>query len=405
MKLSVPCTFAPGLVEKLSAFPSVAELYGRIENGWIGGGRTSYTLRHASRKTLAATVAECNKRGISFNYLLNAASLYGIEQTRAGQRRIRSTLDDLTALGIPRLTVSLPYLLRLVKSQYPHFKVKIGVFAQIDTPAKARRWEEMGADALCVSAIACNRDFGALRAIRAAVSCDLQLIANAACIPSCVYEHTHMDILSSSSRKDAAHGGFCLDYCFLQCSALRLRRPDYFMKSIWIRPEDLNLYESLGYTRFKLVERSCPTDLLLRRVAAYDRRSFDGNLWELIAPVAFTPDKKETPLGVKLRTLVSMARPWVARPKSLAAVAAYAAGVTGTDYSRERATVYIDNKKLDGFLEGLKNRGCSPATCANCDYCGEWRERCVALNEPLRQEILAAARELDNGLLDGGHWK
>ncbi|MBN1129495.1 MAG: U32 family peptidase [Chitinispirillaceae bacterium] len=405
MKLSVPCTFAPGLVEQLSAFPPVAEVYGRIENGWIGGGRSSYTLRRASRETLAATVAECRERGIAFNYLLNAASLYGMEQSRQGQRRIRATLDALSALGIPWLTVSLPYLLRLVKLQYPQFRVKAGVFAQIDTPEKARRWEELGADALCISAIACNRDFTTLKAIRSAVSCDLQLIANAACIPSCVYEHTHMDLLSSSSHKNAPHGGFCLDYCFLQCSALRLRQPDYFIKSIWIRPEDLHIYEAIGYSWFKLVERSCPADLLLRRVAAYAGRSFDGNLWELVGPVAFTPDKRATPLRVKLRTLFAMARPWVARPQSLAAVAAYAGAVTSIDYSRETAPVYIDNKKLDGFLEGIRGRGCSPASCVDCDYCGEWRERSVTLDEPWRQGLLAEAAELDTGLLDGGHWK
>jgi collagenase-like PrtC family protease len=405
LKLSVPCTFAPGLVEKVSAFPSVAEIYGRIENGWIGGGRTSYTLRHASRGMLRKTVAECTDRGIAFNYLLNASSLYGIEQTRAGQHKIRSTLDFLADLGIPWLTVSLPYLLRLVKSQYPRFKVKAGVFAQIDTPEKARRWEDLGADALCVSAIACNRDFAALKAIRAAVSCDLQLIANAACIPSCVYEHTHMDLLSASSRKNDRLKGFCLDYCFLQCSAKRVREPDYFINSIWIRPEDLHIYETLGYTWFKLVERSCPTGLLIKRVEAYHNRSFTGNLWELVGPVAHTPDKKSTPLAVRLRTWRAMARPWIANPKSLFAVASYAADTLVHDAPGAGSPVYIDNKRLDGFLEGLLQHGCSPASCDRCDYCGRWAKKSVSLDARYREDTLAKAAILDNGLLNGAHWK
>jgi collagenase-like PrtC family protease len=405
VKLSVPCTFAPGFVERLVRFPSVAELYGRIENGWIGGGRTSYTLRHASRGTLRKTVAECTDRGIAFNYLLNASSLYGIEQTRAGQRNIRRTLDFLSGLGIPWLTVSLPYLLRIVKAEYPRFKVKIGVFAQIDTPEKARRWEALGADALCVSAISCNRDFKALEAIRAAVSCDLQLIANAACIPSCVYEHTHMDLLSQSSRKGAAQNGFCLDYCFLQCSALRFRNPDYFINSIWIRPEDLHIYETLGYSWFKLVERSCPTDLLVRRVEAYNSRSFTGNLWELVGPVAQTPDKKSTPLSVRLRTWLTMARPWIANTKSLLAIASYAADTLVQDSPGAGSPVCIDNKNLDGFLEGLMQRGCSPASCNRCDYCGSWAKKTVNLDAHHRKKMLDKAAILDEGLLNGEHWK
>ena len=59
----------------------------------------SYTLRHATKKTFAATLDSCKKHGIAFNYLLNAASLYGMEQTRGGQRRIRKTLDRLAGSG------------------------------------------------------------------------------------------------------------------------------------------------------------------------------------------------------------------------------------------------------------------------------------------------------------------
>ncbi|MBN2036781.1 MAG: U32 family peptidase [Chitinispirillaceae bacterium] len=399
MKLSVPCTFAPGLIGKLSRYPEVAEVYGRSERDAIGGGRTSYTLRHASKQALAAMAAECRNHGIAFNYLLNASSLFGMEQTRSGRRRIRRTLDMLSDLDISWLTVSLPHLLRIIKSEYPHFKVKVSAFAQIDSPEKATRWEALGADALCISAISCNRDFTALKQIRTAVACDLQLIANVACIPSCIYEHTHMDLLSSSSRKNSPHGGFCYDYCFLQCSSLRVREPERFINSIWIRPEDLHLYERLGYTWFKLVERSCPTDLLLRRVEAYSSRSFDGNLWELVAPVAFTPDKRSTPLPIKIRTLCAMAKPWLASIRSMAAYSDYARMALQQDFSRDRSPVYIDNRQLDGFLEGIMEKGCTPSRCERCGYCGKWAERSVSVNPEYREQLLRRASSIDRELL------
>ena len=265
----------------------------------------------------------------------------------------------------------------------------------------------MGADALCISAISCNRDFKMLGAIRAAVACDLQLIANAACIPSCIYEHTHMDLLSASSRKNDPLRGFCLDYCFLQCSALRVRQPEFFLKSIWIRPEDLHHYESLGYSWFKLVERSCPTGLLLRRVAAYDARSFNGNLWELVAPIALVPGKKNTPFPVLLRTALAMARPRLVRPARLAAIVSYLSDVFIDDFSRERSPVYIDNHGLSGFLNEIVERGCSPAAgaCDKCDYCSTWANKTVRINDCYREKILAKAAALDNGFLSGTHWK
>jgi len=185
MKLSVACTFEPGLIPRLAAFPEVYEIYGKLRSDCIGGGRASYTLRHVSNRQLEATVREAHDRGIAFNYLINAASLGGLEQTAGGRREIRKLLDHIAEAGVDAVTVSLPWLLRLVKSRYPQFKVRVGVFAMIDSPAKAKEWEELGADTLCISALSCNRDFDRLAKIRPAVSCDLQLIANANCLPAC----------------------------------------------------------------------------------------------------------------------------------------------------------------------------------------------------------------------------
>jgi len=69
---------------------------------------------------------------------------------------------------------------------------------------------------------------------------------------------------------------FFIDYCFMRCSRVRLTDPSQFIKSAWIRPEDLAVYEAMGYTSFKLLERGIPSAELLRRVKAYSERRFDG---------------------------------------------------------------------------------------------------------------------------------
>jgi collagenase-like PrtC family protease len=375
-----------------------------MENGWIGGGRTAFTLRHAGKREFARTLTTCAGHGITFNYLLNAASLYGIEHTRAGQKKIRSTLDSLGEAGVKCLTVSLPYLLRIIKKCYPGFSVKIGVFAQIDTPEQARRWEELGADVLGISAISCNRDFERLAAIRTSVRCELQLIVNALCTPSCIWEHTHMDLLSQSSRRGDPLGGFCVDYCYLHCSAERFAHPERFIRSIWIRPEDMALYESMGYDWFKLVERSCPDDLLLRRVAAYDARSFTGNLMELIAPTAFFSRKQQSPFSVMARSFFTLARPLRIRLKSVLAARNYASESLQFDFSKERAPVYIENSDLAGFLEGVRNRGCSLSDCDECGFCKQWSEKAVRIDPSYRSRMLEMADKLDKGFINGSLW-
>ena len=34
-----------------------------------------------------------------------------------------------------------------MKSRFPQFFVKVGIYAQVDTPERARFWQELGADA------------------------------------------------------------------------------------------------------------------------------------------------------------------------------------------------------------------------------------------------------------------
>ena len=232
MNLSVAYTFDSRIIEPLSRFPEVKEIYGKLDKDIVGGGRSTYTLSKTTNNDVALAVEEAHYYNISFNYLLNGATLNGIEQTKRGQREIRRLLDWLSKMGVDSVTVASPYLLRLVKTQYPHFKVRVSVFATVDSPGKARQWQDLGADTICVSAVACNRDFKRLENIRSATTCELQLIVNASCILNCAYELTHMNLLTQSSRKKDPLRGFCLDYCLLYCSAKKLRetmhcREDY----------------------------------------------------------------------------------------------------------------------------------------------------------------------------------
>jgi hypothetical protein len=71
--------------------------------------------------------------------------------------------------------------------------------------------------------------------------------------------------------------GLPVDYCSLICNDLRLREPVNYLRANWIRPEDLPIYEEMGYHNFKIVERNTPTAILLERVKAYANRRYDGN--------------------------------------------------------------------------------------------------------------------------------
>jgi collagenase-like PrtC family protease len=197
---------------------------------------------------------------------------------------VTALLAKLGDMGVRRVTVSTPFLLELVKRRFPEFKVRVGIYAQVDTPRRARYWEGLGADAIVLESFSINRNFRRLAAIRQAVRCDLELIANHVCLMNCPMQTYHQNGFAHASDDTRT---LFIDYCFLRCSRLRLTDPSQFIKAAWIRPEDLAVYEALGYTTFKLLERGIPSAELLRRVKAYSERRFDENLAELLLSYGF----------------------------------------------------------------------------------------------------------------------
>ena len=277
-KFSLAANYDMDLVPALAAHP-VDEVYGKFHTDGISGGRPRYLSTPFSSDELRRYISLLDRHGMAFNYLLNGSCFGNHEWTRPWQKKVTDLLNKLGELGVSRVTVSTPFLLELVKRRFPGFKVRVGIYAQIDTPRRARFWEDLGADALTLESFSINRDFRRLAAIRQAVRCDLQLIANHACLLNCPLQSYHQNGFAHASDNTST---LFIDYCFLRCSRIRLTDPSQFIKAAWIRPEDLKVYEAMGYTTFKLLERGIPSEELLKRVKAYSERRFDGNLAELL---------------------------------------------------------------------------------------------------------------------------
>ncbi len=87
VKLSVATNFDPLLVESMRKYP-VVELFGKLREDAVGGGRAPYQLAPVTRKRLEEHVRHARRAGIEFNYLLNASCLGNREITREGQKEI-----------------------------------------------------------------------------------------------------------------------------------------------------------------------------------------------------------------------------------------------------------------------------------------------------------------------------
>ena len=393
---SVAANYEPSIVPQLSRHP-VSEVYGKLPRDLVGGGRPSYLGTDQSFRQLEDYVGALRDAGIRFNYLFNSACLGNREWSRGWQRKFDRLSDKLLKMGTDTFTVSTPYLLEVMRTRHPELRLKVGIFAQVDTPRRARFWEELGADAITLESFSINRNFARLKEIRDAVNCDLQLIVNHCCLPNCPMQVYHQNGFAHSSDRT---GRLFIDYCFFKCSRLRCLDPSLYIKSAWIRPEDLGAYEDLGYHSFKLTERGLPSNEVLKRVQAYSARKFEGNLAELLL---FCGSGQVQQRGIKwlLRHFFkpSQVLPW--KLKSLYRLA----DEQGMFSALDELPVRIDGNRLPvDFLEKFRTLDCSNTDCRQCGYCATVAESTVRIDEEYRQRVLQHGAAAEQSLLDGSFW-
>ena len=396
------------LIDRLKQYP-VEEIYGKLSEDAVGGGRASILIPPLSKKAFEKHLKLAHEAGLKYNYLLNAACLDNREITRQGQKDFRALLDWVASLGIERVTLANPFLLKLIKKNYPQMSCRISVFAGVDHVRKAKMWEDMGATSITLDSMLVNREFHTLEAIRKHIGIDLQLMVNNSCLSSCNMSQTHMGFLAHASQKDHHSGGFSPDYCYTYCSSMKLREKVNYVRADWIRPEDLQRYIDMGYNYFKITERTAPTYMLEKRVKAYTEQHYDGNLLDLVQPFAY-PEPEEgveaTTTGVsQLRFIMKFAKPWLVNPLKLLPLKNLADKRNLLTPRKGENPVSIDNRKLDGFLEKFPKKGCRELNCETCRYCHEWAEKSVEIDEAHRQEVLDIYDEVDDLMESGSLWK
>ncbi len=309
----------------------VNETYGNITlDNLYGSGRSIDSLPELDLDRLRDYVKYSKDHGIGFNYTLNAPSLKNMEITKSGIDKIKGFFNRLCDMEIDSMTVSLPSLIEIIKSLNPDIRVKVSAISSVNTPNKALAYKQMGVDKIVIEE-AVNRDFRTLKNIIKCFDGEAELITNVVCYKNCVYRTFHYNsyIFDSIQYKSD------YKYYLTRCSQRMLNDPTIFMKNSWIRPEDICHYDRIGIHNFKLQGRDIIKNAdPARAVEYYFKESFEGNLWELIMMF----DKNFIP------------------------------------------SVYIDNKKLDGFLDPFisKDYFCKNM-CSECGYCDEYANKSIDL--------------------------
>ena len=148
----------------------------------------------------------------------------------------------------------------------------------------------------------------------------IELLANEGCIYHCPFKLAHDAQISFSNLRITPDKTFQINKT-IGCHTYFFTTPEKFLKSPFIRPEDINKYTGVADT-IKLCGRTLGINFLFNCIGAYIKKSYDGNLFSLMDASHWLSDR-----------------------------------------------YHIDNKRLDpGFFNMLTN---CKKDCKNCSICND----------------------------------
>ncbi len=380
MRFELACNWDVNLLKGLENFPDV-ELFGGIPGSLIAGGRASFVAPEITEPDAGRYIESARAAGHSFNFLLNASCLDNREYRKDEFARIIRHIEWVKSTGADWVTVTIPYLLEIIKRHFPELKIAVSSWARVESVRKAQYWESLGADAIVLSE-EINRDFKTLEAIRRAVKCKLILIANPGCLYGCPRSFYHANVMTHGSQGGHSSEGFLVDHCYFSCTDEKVRHPEELIKIRWIRPEDIEDYEMAGVDCLKIIDRYKTTETLLSYLKAYSGRRFEGNIVELL-----NLPRKKAFLPANIKYILRDEYINTAKLMEFADI---------TDYPVTEGLV-LDNSKIpSNFLSFFKTKDCRTSDCGECGYCGLIAKKALKVDEGM----VEAAAERYEALLE-----
>lgn len=400
MRLLVPTNWDPELIEPLSSLDAVEEMYGAMPLAVASGGRSGSSLPRVTPEEVEEYVKQVHAKGLKFDYPLNASCLGNMEWNEDFHRELLEQLDWLDTIGVDTITVAIPYLLELIREQFPRFGLRVSTVDFVNTVAKAKFFESMGADSITIDFDA-NRDFGMLRELKNAVRCELVLLLNNVCLYQCPSKYHHYNCVSHSNQPYSPVESSYMEYHLIRCASERYSDLSHFIKSRWIRPEDLAIYEEMGFNTFKVGGRSMSTEWITQTTTAYSSRQYNGNLCDLLQ-IADLATKHTNPLAPLSRIVKMGSR--LARHKGLIRTFGSFPDLPhhlklmemesfGTLLRTQPPEIYVDNHALNGFLSFFNTQDCD-LECAHCNYCQKKADEVIRLDRRQVDEYISILNDV-----------
>ncbi len=353
--------FDDALLERTRDLP-VSTFFGGFPVSLTGGGRPPYILPDVTPEKFRSHIERIHAQNRKFLVTLNSNDLGLKEYSPSFIPEFLDEASRLLDLGVDGFIMAIPILMEALHREYPDVHISASTFARITTVGQAEYFRDLGAQVIVLEEA--NKNFRLIKNLVAA-GMNVEILANQTCIKDCPFRAQHLQ--NSSLGSQPGNAKFWFEAPIMECGVEVARDPGRLVNSIAVRPEDLEAYEALGVRRFKLSGRNRATDWLVKVARAYNSRSWDGNLLDILSYVQF-----KGPMSAVSQIAKDNAIPVINKFKEALDPLA---GVT------------IDNKAYpSGFLRRVGNTDCENTSCKVCGYCGGVAQKVVKVNGvPLSQ--------------------
>jgi hypothetical protein len=207
-----------------------------------------------------------------------------------------SLLETLKRLEYKNLLVSSPNNIGFVKEHYTSAKIFLSYSQYVTSTNRGKIFFEIGADSIIlhpdiVRYFNILKNFIKLKEkFKKTKEIESILPLNIGCNWGCIHWYQHHNLQSHrtmkspvlSNQEDISDLEDEFDYPLLYCWKERLEKPENLLKSGWISPSNIEMYENIGFKTFILFTSGFSTEKILEIIKDYEQKKLRINLNEIL---------------------------------------------------------------------------------------------------------------------------
>lgn len=296
LEFSVPYNGDAALLDKIFALKkrngaSIKEVFLSGPAEYCASGRVAY---NGKLDSFSRMIDRIHHEGIRVNLIMNSTCEGAEWYSDAMAEYLESFLGYMVGkLGIESITLANPIIMKEIHDLTPEVELCASVLGDIDCVERAKYFKLVGASVVTPD-VSINRNVSLLKQIKDETGLSLKIMVNEGCLYKCPLRKFHFNAISHIGMNSSMVGrGISRETFkaqvdqvagktfFLSCNSILSADPSQVLKSGWIRPEDLRLYDSVS-SWFKISGRTVATGAVERMIQAYMDESYTGDLMDIM---------------------------------------------------------------------------------------------------------------------------